>query len=112
MYFQFSFPAWRLVRVAILLILSAGCGVSFAAKDPAYCKMIADLGRGVATWRDAGVPYDAALKRISSAARDTPSFAGIMQIGQSAVQTAYLDMPKITPDGAYKLYYVACMSGG
>ena len=53
----------------------------------------------------ARLPYKTALKKIADAARDTPSFDGIMAIAKATIQTVYLDMKKITPDCTYKLNY-------
>lgn len=104
----------RIMKAKALLLaafLSLGVTSLIAAQNPErYCQMLGDLGRGIAMDRERGVSYKAALKKITDAARDTPSFDGIMEIAKVTIQTVYLDMPKITPDGSYKLNYAVCMA--
>ncbi|MBU6503646.1 MAG: hypothetical protein KGQ35_12385 [Burkholderiales bacterium] len=72
--------------------------------------MSASLARSIAEERDKGVSYDAELGKIIGASHDLPSASGIQQLSVSMLKTIYIDMPQITPEGAYKLYYVACIS--
>lgn len=100
----------RVTTLLLAALLTFNVSQAMAAQDPAYCQMLGDLGRGIAMDRDKGVSYKAALKKVTDAARDTPSFNGIMAIAKATIQTVYLDMPKISPDGSYKLNYAACMA--
>lgn len=83
---------------------------AFSTPDQNYCHMVASLAKGITEDRDRGVSYKAELGKLKGATEGLPTSTGILQISKSALQTVYLDMPKITPDGAYKLHYIACMS--
>jgi hypothetical protein len=101
------------MKKALLVSLMAACiGGASAGQDPKLCEMVGSLAQGIAEDRDRGVSYNAELGKIKGASQDVHSYQGIMLLSKSALKTVYLDMPKITPEGAYKLHYVACMSVG
>lgn len=92
---------------ALLLASSVG---SVTAADDSLCSMYGSLARGITEDRDRGIPYDTERSRLKAAAKGLPSNPGLMQISLSALKTSYLDMPKLTPEGAYKLFYAACLA--
>ena len=98
----------RIIIVPTLVLAFSGSAI--AAPDQAFCKMVGSLARGITEDRERGVSYNAELGKIIGATQDLPSSDGILAISKSALNTAYLEMPKITPEGAYKLHYVACMA--
>jgi hypothetical protein len=98
-----------IIMSALLLVLTSK---AFAAQDPAMCELIGSLASGIAVDRNHGVTYNAELGKVKGALQDMPSGKtrnDLLAISKSALKTVYLDMPKITPDGAYKYYYVVCM---
>jgi hypothetical protein len=95
------------LMTALLLVLTTN---AVAGQDAAYCEMVGSLARGITADRDRNVSYNAELGKIKGATQDLPSRNGIFAISKSALKMAYLEMPKITPADAYKLYYVTCMS--
>lgn len=99
--------------LAIIMVpglLLASNGSAFGKPDPAYCGMVATLARGITEERDRGVSYSAALGKIKGASQDLQSSEGILIIAKAALKTVYLDMPKLTPEGAYMLHFAACIS--
>jgi len=95
------------------LILLTGLVTSLnvvAAPDPKYCELVGSLARGITEDRDRGVAYNAELGKIRGAAEGMPGAEDILTISKAALKTSYLDMPKLTPEGAYKLYYFSCMA--
>lgn len=97
----------KIIISALLVAMSSG---AFAGQDPAFCEMVGALAHGIAEDRERGVSYKAELGKITGASDGLPSTRGILAIGKAAVKTVYLDMPKLSPEGAYKLHYVACMA--
>lgn len=93
--------------VGMLVVVAVGAQ---AAPDKRYCEMVASLAKGITEDRDKGVSYNAQLGKLKGASEGVPSAAGILVVSKAILQTVYLDMPKITPEGAYKLHYVACMT--
>ena len=83
-----------------------------AAPDPRLCEMFGLLAKGIAEDRDQGTPFNKESAKLKAAAAGLPSTIGINEFSKGAMQTIYRDMPKLTPEGAYKLHYVACMSAG
>lgn len=98
----------RFTTLPISLLILAGH--ASAGQDQAFCEMVGSLARGIAEDRDRGISYNAELGKIKGAAQDLPSLKGIVALSKSALNTVYLEMPKITPEGAYKLHYVACIT--
>jgi hypothetical protein len=92
---------------AVLLALTKN---TLAGQTPEYCEMIGSLARGITQDRDRGVSYNAELGKIKGATQDLPSGDEILVISLATIKTVYLDMPKITPEGAYKLNYLACIT--
>lgn len=84
--------------------------VANAAPNQEFCSMVGSLAKGITEDKDRGVSYNAELGKIKGATEGLQSTAGIFKIAKGAIHTVYLDMPMLTPEGAYKLYYVACMS--
>lgn len=84
--------------------------VANAAPNQELCSMFGSLAQGITEDRDRGVSYNAELGKIKGATEGLPSTAGILKFAKGAIHTVYLDMPKLTPEGAYKLHYVVCMS--
>jgi hypothetical protein len=78
--------------------------------DPAFCQMNASLAQSIAEDRDKGVHIKAELGKLKGATEGLPSRPDLEKMARSQVQTIYVDMPRLTPVGAYKLFYVACMS--
>lgn len=97
----------KIVISALLVAISSG---AFAEQDPAFCKMAGALAQGIAQDRERGVPYKVEIRNIDANWDGSQSTKGILALAKSAVKTVYLDMPKLSPEGAYKLYYVACMA--
>jgi hypothetical protein len=84
-----------------------------AAPDPRYCQMISTLAKKIAEDRDKGVSYKAELGLLKGATEDeeaTASMAAIYKAAKGMAKIIYVDNPKLTPEGAYKLHYVICMS--
>ena len=99
----------KTIIFSTLLMIST---LAAAAPDPRLCEMLSSLAKGIAEDRDSGTPYKAEFAKLKAAAKGLPSSMGIMEFSKGAVKTIYVDMPKLTPEGAYKLHYVACMSAG
>ena len=105
-------PLTRFYAITVKLITALFLALTldaFAASDPAYCEMIGSLARGITEDRDRGVSYNAALGKIKGAAEGVPSAKGILQIAKGTLKMVYMDMPNITPEGAFNLNYLACM---
>jgi len=98
------------MKIVISVLLFTITGSAFAGQDPAFCKMAGALAQGIVQDRERGVPYKVELGNITAASDGLQSTSGIVALGKAAVKTAYLDMPKLSQEGAYKLYYVACMA--
>jgi hypothetical protein len=87
------------------LLLSLGV---HAAPNPQLCDMVGSLALRIAQDRDAGMPYKTAVQRHTAAAAGMPP--AFLMMSKSAINTVYLEQPKITPDGAYGLHFQACMA--
>ena|ERR1035437_9486518 len=101
-----------LMKAIIFSALLAISTQATSAPDPRLCEMLSSLAKGIAEDRDNGTPYKTEVAKLKAAAKDLPSSMGIMEFSKSAAKTIYIDMPKLTPEGAYKLHYVACMNAG
>ena len=100
------------LSIIIPALLLALTSKAFAAQDQAMCEMIGQLANGIANDRDRGVSYNKKKKKVKGALQDLPSGKtrnGLLDISKSALRTVYVDMPKISPDGAFNFYYVVCM---
>jgi hypothetical protein len=98
------------MKIALALICAIVSASAFAAPDPHYCEMVGSLAKGITEDRDRGVSYQAELGKLKGATGGLASTADIFTIAKTALKVVYLDMPKLTPVGAYKLHYVACMA--
>jgi hypothetical protein len=79
-----------------------------AAADPVMCSMVGMLARSIAVDRENGVPYKAEVKRIAQAVKKAPNERATLQMSRHLAQIVYVDMPRLSPDGAYKLAFVSC----
>lgn len=98
----------KLMKIPVALVCSLLSLAAFSAPNPKLCDMIGALAQDITQKRDEGMSYKNAIKRITAGAAGLPK--GVLMLGESAVRTAYLDQPTITPAGAYSLHYMACMS--
>jgi hypothetical protein len=102
-----------LVQVCAAGLLIAMASLAEAAPDPRYCQMMSSLAKKIAEDRDKGVSYKAELGLLKGATEDedaTASMAAIYKAAKGMAKIIYIDNPKLTPEGAYKLHYVICMS--
>lgn len=90
--------------------LIAYVGTVSAGQDEKYCQIVGLLARGITEDRDRGVSYNAEWRKIKTMAEGEAGEVRLLVLSKSALNTVYLDMPKITPEGAFKLHYVACMA--
>lgn len=84
--------------------------VHAAEPDPRYCHMVSMLAKTIAEDRDRGVDYKAELRQLNGAAEDIPSRRPMLRMAQAMAKMIYIENPRLTPEGAYKLNYVVCMS--
>lgn len=84
--------------------------VAVAAPDPAYCGMVAAMAKSITADRDRGVAYKAELGMLKGATEGETNMANIYAVATNIAKVVYKEMPNLTPEGAYKLHYVVCMS--
>lgn len=88
----------------VVFVATAAC----AAPNPQLCDAMGVLARRVVQDRDGGMAYKTALQRHTAAAAGMPP--AFLMMSKLAINTAYLEQPNITPDGAYGLLYQSCMA--
>jgi len=81
-----------------------------AQPDPRYCEMVSTLAKKIADDRDRGVSYKAELGLLKGATEDEPHLRPLFRMAQAMAKMIYIENPRLTPEGAYKLNYVVCMS--
>jgi hypothetical protein len=89
-------------------IVCLAVSLNAAAADSRYCEMLGSLAKSIAEDHAKGVSYKAELGKLTGAGDGLP--ANVLQLTMTMAKTIYIDMPKLTPEGAYKLHYVACMA--
>lgn len=103
----------RIFRVMLVGAVITAAGFAEAAPDPRYCQMMSTLAKKIAEDRDKGVSYKAELGLLKGATEDeeaTASMVAIYKAARGMAKIVYIDNPKLTPEGAFKLHYVICMS--
>jgi hypothetical protein len=100
----------NVVLLGAVAVLSTMSTIASATPDPRYCQMVSSLAKKIAEDRDKGVTYKAELRVLKSAIDGTPSSGDIYKMAQGMAKIIYVDNPKLTPEGAFKLHYVVCMS--
>ncbi|MDR3480572.1 MAG: hypothetical protein P4L91_07630 [Burkholderiaceae bacterium] len=88
-------------------IVCLAVSLNAAAADSHACGLVADLAREIAVDRDHGVSYKAELGRLI-VAYDGQS-DGVLRLAKNIVHVVYIDMPSLSPQGAYNFGYAACM---
>ncbi|SDC80473.1 hypothetical protein SAMN05428966_102374 [Massilia sp. PDC64] len=100
-----------LLQASTAAALIAVLNIGHAAPDPRYCQMMSTLAKKIAEDRDKGVSYKAELGLLKGATEDgTASMTAIYKAARGMAKVIYIDNPNLTPEGAYKLHYVICMS--
>lgn len=97
-------------NIAMTLILVGIIGIAQAAPDQRQCEMIGVLAKSIAENRDKGMVYKAQLGLLKGATEGQPRLREIHKTALGMAKMIYIDMPRLTPEGAFKLYYVTCMS--
>lgn len=95
--------------VALLITGSAS-----AANTEKYCNAIAEAATGYVGDRDYGWSYsktlsilDAAIEQANLSPAERPKYR---RDARAAAKIAYIDFPRITSNGIYKLVHLGCMS--
>ena len=101
----------KIATMVVALMALTGTRFAAAAPDPRYCQMMSTLAKKIAEDRDKGVSYKAELGLLKGATEDgTVSMNAIYKAARGMAKLIYIDNPNLTPEGAYKLHYVICMS--
>jgi len=98
------------MKRVVVAILAGVINVAAAAPDPQYCNAVASLARKIAEDREKGVSYKAELAMLNASMDDIPSKRALNEMARNMAKVIYVEMPRLTPEGAYKLHYVVCMS--
>ena len=101
----------RLLSSATLAGLIMVGNLAHAAQpDPRYSEMVSTLAKTIADDRDCGVSYKAELGLLKGATEDEPHFRPLFGMAQAMAKMIYIENPRLTPEGAYMVNYVVCMS--
>lgn len=111
-------PISRHIKVisvsAFYLVAALTPSTAFAANTESYCNSIAEMATGYVGDRNYGWPYSKTLA-VLNAAVDQAKLSDSQRTkyrrdAQAAAKIAYIDFPKITEQGIYKLVHLGCMS--
>lgn len=99
-------------RVKFVVPLFALLAPVFAAAAPPqeYCDALGTTAQRFAQDRNNGISYKEQRGRIQRAAVGTADPQSTLKLFDGVARTVYIDMPQLTPEGAYKFVRVACMT--
>lgn len=98
------------LKALIFMLAMAGAGSALAAPPEQFCDGIGAIGQRMVYDRDSGISYRAQRERIPVLARGLPDSAAMQRMLREIAKTVYVDMPQLSPEGAYKLFKLMCLS--
>ena len=94
---------------ATAVVVSAASSSAATISDT--CDGIGLMASKLAEARISGVPYKTQLARNRVTARGTSDAAAMIQLTDALTRLVYVEMPKLSPEGAYNMAHLMCSSG-
>jgi hypothetical protein len=98
------------LKFVVPAIAALGATLALASPPQEFCDAMGAAARRLATDRNNGISYKEQTKRIRAAVATTSDPASTEKLFDGLARTVYIEMPRLTPEGAYSFARVACMT--